>query len=250
MLCEVLLQVKGRVRNFLVFDKPTIYTVLSTRYLKSKSSDNVTFVDDQYWSNHCLKFFIFRFETKGTMWAKNMPTGPVGLHIDEKELTDINMSKAAKKNAKRKEKKKQQSKSNDSDTTTSAPGGQTEHNKLQPSGDDSRVKSHDITSSVTSTGEVTGDAATRRLRNLRKKLRHIDDIQGRIDSGELVNPEKDQLEKVGLRDAVVDEIENLMLSLNVEDWHSVLLDIGNMRCRASLKCVRRYLSDLKHAFWR
>ena len=151
--------------------------------------------------------------------AKNMPTGPVGLHIDEKELADINMSKAAKKNAKRKEKKKQQSKSNDSDTTTSAPGGQTEHKKLPPGRDDSRVESREITSPVItpSQGEVTGDAATRRLRNLRKKLRQIDDIQGRIDSGELVNPEKDQLEKVGLRDAVVDEIETLMLSLNVED---------------------------------
>ena len=145
------------------------------------------------------------------MWAKNQPTGPVGLHIDEKEQSDAAMSKAAKKNAKRKEKRKQQ-KGNDSD----ASGGQTK--QLQPGGDDSRVGSREITSPVTSPsqGEATGDA-TKRLRNLRKKLRQIDDIQGRIDSGVLVNPEKDQLEKVGLRETVVDEIENLLLRLNVED---------------------------------
>lgn len=57
--------------------------------------------------------------------------------------------------------------------------------------------------------------ATKRMRNLRKKLKQIDDIQRRIDSGE--NLEKDQLEKVSRRQVVAEELEELMLHLNVED---------------------------------
>ena len=128
------------------------------------------------------------------------------------------MSKTAKKNAKRKEKKKQQQKCNEPDTggSTSAdvvpPGGHSLH-KTSPGSNNGRLASGE-TKCDSMKDEADRDA-TKRMRNLRKKLKQIDDIQRRIDSGE--NLEKDQLEKVSRRQVVADELEELMLHLNVED---------------------------------
>ncbi|KFM74775.1 Partner of Y14 and mago, partial [Stegodyphus mimosarum] len=42
---------------------------------------------------------------------------------------------------------------------------------------------------------ITTDPA-KRIRNLKKKLRDINALKQKIESGELANPEKDQLEKI------------------------------------------------------
>ena len=155
---------------------------------------------------------LSRFETKGNLWLKNQPTGPVGLHIDEKQQSESAMSKAAKKNAKRKEKKKQQR--NDDSDTGAMLSPSDRQNKPAPPSDTDRVKSAGTTCDPLK--EADRDA-TKRLRNLRKKLKQIDDIKKRIDSGELKNPEKDQLEKVSRRQVVADELDELMQNLNVEN---------------------------------
>jgi len=49
----------------------------------------------------------------------------------------------------------------------------------------------------------------KRLRNLRKRLKDIETLEKKISSGELKNPEKDQLEKIQRKEEVVDEIEDL-----------------------------------------
>lgn len=50
---------------------------------------------------------------------------------------------------------------------------------------------------------------TKRLKNLKKKLREIEMLEQKISSGELKNPEKDQLEKVAKKNEVVNEIASL-----------------------------------------
>lgn len=165
------------------------------------------------------------------------------------------MSKTAKKNAKRKEKKKQQ-KCNEPDIggSTSAdvvpPGGHSLH-KTSPGSNNGRLASGE-TKCDSMKGEADRDA-TKRMRNLRKKLKQIDDIQRRIDSGE--NLEKDQLEKVSRRQVVADELEELMLHLNVEDWAVLLCTYVGVPITAQVAMLQtwrlvrgsaRVMDDMSH----
>ena len=50
---------------------------------------------------------------------------------------------------------------------------------------------------------------TKKLRNLRKKLRDIEALEAKLDSGEVKNPEPEQLEKVGRKAQVEAEIRAL-----------------------------------------
>ncbi|XP_035701186.1 partner of Y14 and mago isoform X2 [Folsomia candida] len=54
-----------------------------------------------------------------------------------------------------------------------------------------------------------GADPSKRLRNLKKRLKEIEDLEKRIASGELTAPEKEQLEKLKRKDEVEDEIEDL-----------------------------------------
>lgn len=56
---------------------------------------------------------------------------------------------------------------------------------------------------------------TKRLRNLRKKIRDINALKQKIESGELPNPDKDQLEKIARKEAIEAEIEELELELDI-----------------------------------
>jgi partner of Y14 and mago protein len=49
----------------------------------------------------------------------------------------------------------------------------------------------------------------KKLRNLKKKLSDIESLQSRLDSGDLKNPEPEQLEKLNRRDQVEAEIREL-----------------------------------------
>ncbi|XP_063975099.1 partner of Y14 and mago isoform X2 [Diachasmimorpha longicaudata] len=49
----------------------------------------------------------------------------------------------------------------------------------------------------------------KRLKNLRKKLREIETLEGKIKSGEIKNPEKEMTDKVERKKDVVDEIKLL-----------------------------------------
>jgi len=51
----------------------------------------------------------------------------------------------------------------------------------------------------------------KRLKNLKKKLREIEAIEAKIESGEVKKPDKDQLEKVNRKTEVLSEIFNLEL---------------------------------------
>jgi len=81
-----------------------------------------------------------------------------------------------------------------------------------------KSKSKEETTTTTSATATTTTSATnpassidpnKRLRNLKKRLKEIDDLEKRIQSGELTAPEKEQLEKLKRKDEVEEEIEEL-----------------------------------------
>ena len=151
---------------------------------------------------------LFRYENKGVQWLKNKPTLPPGLNPEEVETSKSTegqaMSKAAKKNAKRKEKKKQQQQSG----SGVAGSGVTEVNLSQT------LAATKLSENTQKEDQSSDRAAIeKKLRNLKKKLKQVDDLKAKVDSGELANPEKEQLAKIARRHELVEEIENLELDL-------------------------------------
>ncbi|XP_076461129.1 partner of Y14 and mago-like [Babylonia areolata] len=160
------------------------------------------------------------FESKGTQWLKSLPTHPIGLAPDDVAKMErakqaaseppppqpqVHTSKAAKKNAKRKEKKKQEKATGD----CAAPTTTAQVTKALDQ----------VSLSAKETSDQAGDAngkvaLAKKLKGLQKKLKQIEDLERRIQSGELKTPEKDQLEKVARKAAVVEEIEDLQLELD------------------------------------
>lgn len=146
------------------------------------------------------------YENKGVQWMKSRPTLPPGLNPAELETVKKSesqpMSKSAKKNAKRKEKKKQHQQS--------APEG-TGPSEVSISQTLARTKlSEDSVKEAQANDKA---AIEKKIRNLKKKLKQVDDLKTKIDSGEIKNPEKEQLAKIDRRQELVDEIENLELDL-------------------------------------
>lgn len=137
---------------------------------------------------------------------KSRPTLPPGLNPAELETVKKSdsqpMSKSAKKNAKRKEKKKQHQQSTPEGT------GPSEVSILQTL---ARTKlSEDSIKEAQANDKA---AIEKKIRNLKKKLKQVDDLKTKIDSGEVKNPEKEQLAKIERRQELVDEIEYLELDL-------------------------------------
>ena len=163
----------------------------------------------------------FRYENKGVQWLKSRPVGPVGLAPNDSSsqshpmsglpagcgipsaeaasATD-GMSKAAKKNVKRREKNRERMLANETDVDHLA-------------GDLNTVTLSSTSSKLppTSTDDETQKEHIRHLRALRKKLKQIVELQARLDAGEKLEPE--QLEKIGRRKAVEEEIEDLEMEI-------------------------------------
>lgn len=146
------------------------------------------------------------YENKGVQWMKSRPTLPPGLNPAELETVKKSdsqpMSKSAKKNAKRKEKKKQHQQSTPEGTGSS---------EVSLSQTLARTKlSEDSIKEAQANDKA---AIEKKIRNLKKKLKQVDDLKTKIDSGEVKNPEKEQLAKIERRQELVDEIEYLELDL-------------------------------------
>jgi partner of Y14 and mago protein len=172
------------------------------------------------------------YENKGVQWLKSRPTLPVGLAPAEAAAarpkppstpgvsaaasglrpsienavsgaTGDSLSKAAKKNLKRKEKKKQKLTEPPSKIETEMVITAVGRVTLEPS---ASVKPLDAAAN-----DERKQDLIRQLRSLRKKLKQIVDLQTRLDAGTKLEPE--QLEKLGRRKAIEDEIEDLELEL-------------------------------------
>jgi len=58
-------------------------------------------------------------------------------------------------------------------------------------------------------GQPVATDPAKKLRNLRKKLRDIEALEARLNSGEIVNPEPEQVEKIARKEDVIKEISAL-----------------------------------------
>ncbi|CAL8275518.1 unnamed protein product [Boreogadus saida] len=113
------------------------------------------------------------------------------------------LSKTAKRNMKRKEKRKQQPADEDDaelESVRSAVEGAS-LSELPAKG-------------AVSTGPAADEPSAasekvKKIKNLRKKLRQIEELLLKMDSGEISEPTKDQLEKVGRARALQEELEQL-----------------------------------------
>lgn len=69
------------------------------------------------------------------------------------------------------------------------------------------------TGSVLSPDESSGAAAgaekAKKIKNLKKKLRQVEELQQKVDLGEIKQLTKDQLEKLGRAEALREELEEL-----------------------------------------
>jgi len=163
-----------------------------------------------------------RYENKGVQWLKSRPVGPVGLAPDDSSQShpdqhnsvlpagctlpsaeaagaNYGMSKAAKKNIKRREMKKEKVTANETHVDCIAD-------------DVDKMTLSTPASKLTSTDDEKQKEQIRQLRALRKKLKQIMELQARCDAGEKLEPE--QLEKIGRRQAVEEEIEDLEIEIN------------------------------------
>lgn len=61
-------------------------------------------------------------------------------------------------------------------------------------------------------GQPQATDPAKKLRNLKKKLRDIEALEAKLKSGEIPNPEKEQLEKIARKADVLSEIEQLEAS--------------------------------------
>lgn len=134
---------------------------------------------------------VAKYESKGKQWTESIPKLPPGVHEEETQLS--------KNQKKRKNKKK-----DTSDSQKSEVADVTE-----------RMRSANVCNAVSSTAAGTiytsnpDDLKVKRVKNLRKKLRQIEELQAKIDSGELENPEATQLEKLSRREEIEKELEQL-----------------------------------------
>lgn len=154
-------------------------------------------------------FLSYRYESKGKQWAKNRPTLPVGLdpcyavpQVKNGPKTIPGLSDAKQPTEPKTSSKKKKKKLKDAIAANLS----------------SQLGKLDIarTEKATANGrpiEPTGTDPAKRIRNLKKKLRDINALKLKIETGELANPEKDQLEKISRKGEIEAEIEELELEL-------------------------------------
>ncbi|XP_078545206.1 partner of Y14 and mago isoform X2 [Lissotriton helveticus] len=175
------------------------------------------------------------YENKYVKFFKSKPDLPPGLSADEapagktvqKAESESGLSKTAKRNMKRKEKRKQQHDKGEPDdveelcqaigrASVKADVG------VRQSSADGDAKSQQNSAegyakpAAAQHVPTTDPAAIERakkIKNLRKKLRQVEDLQQKIDSGELKELTKEQKEKLGRRQALEEELEDLELGL-------------------------------------
>lgn len=127
------------------------------------------------------------YESKGKKWVNSLPALPPGVHLDPKQATQ-NLSKAAKKNEKRKQKRKEK--------------------QQNASEDGSKVESLTAQLSEASVGNDGTSSVQKRIKNVRKKLKQIAELQAKVDSGE-VTPTKEQKDKLERKAALEKELKEL-----------------------------------------
>lgn len=136
---------------------------------------------------------VDKYESKGKQWVSSIPKLPPGVYEDD------NKSETKSKNQKKRRNKKKDGNSNVSEITETL--AQT---RIQPG----------VAPTKTFTTMSNPDELKhKRLKNLKKKLKQIEELQSKIDSGEIAKPELTQLEKLKKKNETEKEIEELETSL-------------------------------------
>nr|CAG4652349.1 EOG090X0KVN [Triops cancriformis] len=143
------------------------------------------------------------YESKGKQWAKSQLSHPIGLNpqlLAAKEtkpsipgLPPATATAVSKKKKKKKANKPAEEESSVKELTT-------------------QVTDLKLTEDKTTTNVQNTDPA-KKLKALKKKLKDISMLEKNISSGELKNPEKEQLEKIQRKTDIEEEIRKLESSL-------------------------------------
>lgn len=164
------------------------------------------------------------YKTKQRMERETCPKYPPGLSEENLAVPDKHKTKSQKKNEKRREKKKLDALKESQD------GDRSDVNLVHVESEEETVQSSvvEISRSLLhvqlqeeesrSSVEQDNKEYLKRIRQLRKKLKQIDDLRSRIDSGELANPDPDQLTKISRREELVTEL--LALGVDYDNMHS------------------------------
>lgn len=123
------------------------------------------------------------------------------------------MSRAQKKNARKKQKKREKASELlfEVEEITSA----VEQASLQDSSSSSEPQPPVTTTSPIATKQEASSETTssgdslKKIRALRKKLKQIEDLESRIASGEILKPDKDQLNKIAKKEGFLKELEDI-----------------------------------------
>lgn len=121
------------------------------------------------------------------------------------------LSKSAKRNMKRKEKRKQQQQQDlDGDAEVDSVTDGVENVAISGGGDTLNKTPAAASVPVSSPDDSSAAAEkAKKIKNLKKKLRQVEELQQKVDSGEIKEPTKDQLEKLGRALALQDELQRL-----------------------------------------
>ncbi|XP_075758053.1 partner of Y14 and mago isoform X2 [Pelodiscus sinensis] len=169
------------------------------------------------------------YENKYVKFFKSKPDLPPGLSPEanmqpgkqaaKAESSETGLSKTTKRNLKRKEKRKQQQEKGERETDeliqslekTTLSGGSSREGG--PPGDGKSATQQPCGGKALGDGDSSASEKTKKMKNLKKKLRQVEELQQRLDSGEIKQPTKEQLEKLARRKALEEELEDLELDL-------------------------------------
>ncbi|XP_027764196.1 partner of Y14 and mago [Empidonax traillii] len=151
------------------------------------------------YENKYVKFFRSKPELPPGLSPDTAPARPPG--PPQGAPPEQGLSKAARRNLKRKEKRRQQQEKapeqpQDTDGLSSA------LEKVSLSGTGGAPPAQG--------GDSAGNSErSRRIKSLRKKLRQVEELRRRLEAGGLPQPTQEQLEKLGRRKALEDELRGL-----------------------------------------
>ncbi|XP_051630822.1 LOW QUALITY PROTEIN: partner of Y14 and mago, partial [Manacus candei] len=158
------------------------------------------------YENKYVKFFRSKPELPPGLSPDTAPARPPG-PPPRAPPPEQGLSKAARRNLKRKEKRRQQQEK--------APERPQDTDGLSPALEKLSLAGPGGTGGAPpaqggdGAGNPEGSERSRRIKSLRKKLRQVEELRRRLEAGGLPQPTQEQLEKLGPRKALEDELRGL-----------------------------------------
>lgn len=167
------------------------------------------------------------YENKYVKFFKSKPDLPPGMNPSEAaapkqqpqqqqkipgcgDSETAGLSKSAKRNMKRKEKRKQQQhQGQDGDADVESVTDAVESVSISEGGESANKMAAPVSVPSPDDSSAAGAEKAKKIKNLKKKLRQVEELQQKVDSGEIKEPTKDQLEKLGRAKALQEELEQL-----------------------------------------